>query len=48
MIKEIMEKWDEELNFQRLRWKKLQGELKELRKLMDMKQEKNKMYKLIQ
>ena len=41
-IKELRERWVEELTFQRLRQENLQEELKELRKLTSMKKEKSK------
>ena len=47
-IKELREKWAKVLTFQRLRWEKLQGELKELRNLTAMKKKTKKMYNLIQ
>ena len=46
-IKELREKWVEELTFQRFHWEKLQTGLKEQRRYKTMKQEKEQMYALI-
>ena len=46
-IKELMEKWAEELTFQRFRWEEVQKELKKLKKLKSMKKKKkDQMYAL--
>ena len=38
--------WDEEIFFEKIRWEKLQEELKELRKYKSMQKEKEQMYTL--
>ena len=45
-IKELREKWEEELNFQRFRWEEVQKELKELKKFKSMQKDKEKLYAL--
>ena len=43
-IEELRENWDEDIFFQKIRWEKLQEELKELRKYKSMQKEKEQMY----
>ena len=47
-IKEMKEKWEEELIFQRLRWEEVQKELKDLKKFKSMQKEKYQLYALFQ
>ena len=47
-IKELREKWEEELMFQNPRWEEVQKELKELKKFKSMQKEKEKLYALFQ
>ena len=47
-IRELREKWAEELIFQKLRWEEIQKELKELKKFKSMQVEKDQLYTLSQ
>ena len=47
-IRELREKWVEELMFQKLRWKKIQKELKEMKRFKSMQVEKDQLYTLSQ
>ena len=47
-IRELREKWAEELIFQKLRWEEIQKELKELKKFKSMQVEKDWPYTLSQ
>ena len=47
-IKELKERWVEELMFQKLHWEEIQKELKELKKFKSMQVEKDQLYTLSQ
>ena len=47
-IRELKERWAEELMFQKLRWEEIQKELKEMKKFKSMQVEKDQLYTLSQ
>ena len=47
-IKELREKWAEELIFQRFHWEEVQKEMKKLKKFKSMQKEKDQLYALFQ
>ena len=47
-IRELRERWEEELMFQKFHWEEIQKELKELKKFKSMQVEKYQLYTLSQ